>query len=93
VEPGEGVAVQFVVTPDGQHIAALLPIETYNHYLELLEDEADSQNAELATRLEQAAKQPVDTERQSFRDYLHQRGVDDAGLPSSPNGSSSRHRP
>ncbi len=78
VEPES--AVQFVVTPDGQRIAALLPIEIYNHYLELLEDEADSQNAELATRLEQAAKQPVDTERQSFRDYLHQRGVDDAGL-------------
>jgi hypothetical protein len=74
--------VQFVVTSDGQRIAALLPIEAYHHYLDLLEDEADSQDPELAGRLEQAANQPANAERQSFRDYLRQRGVDDASLQS-----------
>lgn len=74
-------AIQFIVTPDGQRVAAVLPIEVYHHYLELLEDEADSQDTELATRLEQAANPSSPSEGQSFRDYLRQRGIGDAALP------------
>jgi PHD/YefM family antitoxin component YafN of YafNO toxin-antitoxin module len=71
---------QYVVNEDGQRIAVLLPIQEYEHYLDLLDDEADSQDAELAARLAQASSQPSDGKRLSFRDYLHQRGVDDANL-------------
>jgi len=41
--------------------------------LDLLDDEADSQDAELVARLAQAAVQPTHKECQSFRDYLRQR--------------------
>jgi hypothetical protein len=50
-----------------------LTLEEYERYLDLLDDEADSQDDELALRLEQAAAQPGDGERQSFHEYLHQR--------------------
>jgi PHD/YefM family antitoxin component YafN of YafNO toxin-antitoxin module len=73
---------QYVVNGDGQRVAVLLPIQEYEHYLDLLEDEADSQDAELAARLAQAGSQTIGGERQPFRDYLHQRGVDDARLQS-----------
>jgi hypothetical protein len=73
---------QYVVNADGQRIAVLLSIQEYEHYLDLLDDEADSQDAELAGRLAQASSQPVGGERQPFRDYLHQRGVGDASLQS-----------
>jgi PHD/YefM family antitoxin component YafN of YafNO toxin-antitoxin module len=71
---------QYIVNADGQRIAVLLSIQEYEHYLDLLDDEADSQDAELAARLAQASSQPTGGERQPFRDYLHQRGVDDASL-------------
>jgi PHD/YefM family antitoxin component YafN of YafNO toxin-antitoxin module len=71
---------QYVVDGDGQRVAVLLPIQEYEHYLDLLDDEADSQDAELAARLAQAGSQTIGGERQPFRDYLHQRGVDDARL-------------
>ena len=77
-EPG----AQYVVDGDGQRVAVLLPIREYEHYLDLLDDEADSQDAELAARLAQASSQPIGGERQPLRDYLHQRGVDDASLQS-----------
>ena len=35
---------QYVVNADGQRIAVLLPIQEYEHYLDLLDDEADSQD-------------------------------------------------
>ena len=73
---------QYVVNGDGQRVAVLLPIQEYEHYLDLLDDEADSQDAELGARLAQASSQPTGGERQPFRDYLHQRGVDDARLQS-----------
>jgi hypothetical protein len=73
---------QYVVNGAGQRIAVLLPIQEYEHYLDLLDDEADSHDAELAARLAQASSQPIGGERQLFRDYLHQRGVDDARLQS-----------
>jgi PHD/YefM family antitoxin component YafN of YafNO toxin-antitoxin module len=71
---------QYVVNADGQRIAVLLSIQEYEHYLDLLDDEADSQDTELAARLAQASSQPIGGERQPFRDYLPQRGVDDASL-------------
>lgn len=47
----------YVVDTHGQPVAVLLTLEEYQHYLALLDDEADSQDAELAARLEQAAAQ------------------------------------
>jgi len=64
---------RYVVDTQGQPIAILLTIEEYEHYLDLLDDEMDGQDDELATRLTQAATQPTGGERQAFRDYLAQR--------------------
>ena len=64
---------RYVVGTEGHPVAILLTLEEYDHYLDLLDDEADSQDTELAARLAQAAVQPAGEERQSFRDYLHQR--------------------
>ena len=64
---------QYVVGATGQPVAVLLTLEEYDHYLDLLDDEASSQDAELAARLVRAAEQPTSEERQSFRDYLRQR--------------------
>jgi len=64
---------RYVVGATGQPVAVLLTLEEYDHYLDLLDDEADSQDAELATRLNQVAAQTADAERLSFRDYLSQR--------------------
>ena len=47
--------------------------EEYEHYLDMLDDDADSQDQELATRLGRAATPAPEGERESFRDYLHQR--------------------
>lgn len=63
----------YVVGAQDQPVAVLLTLEEYEHYLDLLDDEADSQDKDLATRLEQAATQPTGGERQSFQDYLQQR--------------------
>ena len=64
---------QYVVDAQGSPVAVLLTLEDYEHYIDLLEDEADSQDVELAARLDEAAARPTGGERQSFRDYLHQR--------------------
>ena len=66
---------RYVVDTKGQPFAVLLTLEEYEHYLDLLEDEIDSQDAELAARLEQAAARPTGDERLAFRDYLRQREV------------------
>ncbi len=63
----------YVVGTEGRPVAVLLTLEEYEHYLDLLDDEADSQDAELAARLAQAAARPTDEERTPFRDYLSQR--------------------
>jgi PHD/YefM family antitoxin component YafN of YafNO toxin-antitoxin module len=63
----------YVVDTQGHPVAVLLTLEEYEHYLDLLDDAADSQDDELAMRLEQAAAQPSGGERQSFHAYLHQR--------------------
>lgn len=64
--------VRYVTSTEGQPVAVLLSLEEYEHYLDLLDDEADSQDAELAARLTEAASRPME-ERLSFRDYLNQR--------------------
>jgi PHD/YefM family antitoxin component YafN of YafNO toxin-antitoxin module len=56
----------YVIDTQGHPVAVLLTLEEYDHYLDLLDDEADSQNHELALRLE-AAAQPTSGERQYFR--------------------------
>lgn len=65
----------YVVGAQGQPIAVLLALEEYEHYLDLLDDEADSQGDEPAARLAQAACQPRCKKRPSFRDYLSERGT------------------
>ena len=64
---------RYVIGTKGHPVAVLLTLEEYDHYLDLLDDEADSQDGELAGRLVQAAARPTRGERQSFRDYLRQR--------------------
>jgi PHD/YefM family antitoxin component YafN of YafNO toxin-antitoxin module len=64
---------RYVIGTAGHPVAVLLTLEEYEHYLDLLDDEAYSQDAELAARLAQAAVRPTRKERQSLRDYLHQR--------------------
>ena len=64
---------RYVIGTEGHPVAVLLTLKEYDHYLDLLDDEADSQDDELAARLAQAAAQPTREERQSFRDYLDQR--------------------
>ena len=62
----------YIVDTQGQPVAVLLTLEEYEHYLDLLDDETDSQDNEPAARLEQAA-QPTRGEWVSFQAYLHQR--------------------
>ena len=65
---------RYVVGTQGYPVAVLLTLEEYDHYLDLLDDEADSQDDELAVRLAQAAAGlPNNEKRPSFRDYLRQR--------------------
>lgn len=46
---------RYAVGTEGQPLAVFLTLDEYNHYLDLLDDEADSQDGELAIRLAQAA--------------------------------------
>ena len=65
---------RYVVGTKGHPVAVLLTLKEYDHYLDLLDDEADCQDGELAARLTQAAVEPpTGEERQAFRDYLRQR--------------------
>jgi len=57
---------RYVVGATGQPVAVLLTLEEYDHYLDLLDDEADSQDVELVARLNQAAARTTDAERLSF---------------------------
>ena len=64
---------RYVIGSKGHPIAVLLTLDEYDHYLDLLDDEADSQDDELTARLGQVAARSTCEERQSFRDYLRQR--------------------
>jgi PHD/YefM family antitoxin component YafN of YafNO toxin-antitoxin module len=54
---------RYVVGAQGQPVAVLLTLEEYNRYLDLLDDEADSQDAELARRVAQASARPARPKR------------------------------
>jgi hypothetical protein len=74
-DPGQTLrerGARYITSAEGQLVAVLLTLEEYEHYLDLLDDEADGQDRELATRLAQAASRPA-KDRVSFRDYLQQR--------------------
>ena len=72
---------RYVVGTRGQPVAILLSIDEYEHYLDLLDDEADSQDKELALRLAKAAAREIFGEKQSFRDYFGERSPEcQAGL-------------
>ena len=43
---------RYIVDTQGQPLAVLLTLEEYEHYLELLDDEADSQDAEREARFQ-----------------------------------------
>lgn len=73
---------RYVVGTEGRPVAILLTLEEYDHYLDLVDDEADSQDTELAACLTQAATRPTHEERQSFRDYLRQREMSRAKVQS-----------
>ena len=60
---------RYVVGTQGQPVAVLLTMDEYDHYLDLLDDEADSRDDELAIRLAQAASRSNREERLSFYDY------------------------
>jgi PHD/YefM family antitoxin component YafN of YafNO toxin-antitoxin module len=57
---------RYVVGAEGHPVAVLLTLGEYDHYLDLLDDAADSQDAELAARLTQAAARSACKERQFF---------------------------
>jgi PHD/YefM family antitoxin component YafN of YafNO toxin-antitoxin module len=63
----------YVVGAEGKPVAVLLTLDEYEHYLDLLDDEADSQDKELAARIAQAASSSRDEDRPGFREYLRQR--------------------
>ena len=73
---------RYVVDAQGQPVAVLLTVEEYDHYLDLLDDEADSQDKELALRLVRAATQENSDERQTFHDYLRERESSDGPIQS-----------
>ncbi len=64
---------RYIVGSEGRPVAVLLSIQEYEHYLDLLDDEADSHDPEIALRLDQAASSTVEGERAVFRDYLERR--------------------
>jgi PHD/YefM family antitoxin component YafN of YafNO toxin-antitoxin module len=64
---------RYVVDAEQRPVAVLLTPEEYEHYLDLLDDETDSQDEELAARLAQAADRSPQEERLSLQDYLRQR--------------------
>jgi PHD/YefM family antitoxin component YafN of YafNO toxin-antitoxin module len=69
---------RYIVGSQGEPVAVLLSLDEYQHYLDLLDDEADSQDPELAVRIAQAKNRPQDGDRTTFREYLRQRTARDA---------------
>ncbi len=60
---------RYVVTAEGQPVGVLLSLEEYEQYLDLLDDEADSQDPKLAERVLRAAAPTRRQKRLSFREY------------------------
>lgn len=61
---------RYVIDTKGHPVAVLLTLEEYDHYLDVMDDEADGQDDELGARLAQAAARPTHEERLAFGDYL-----------------------
>ena len=72
---------RYIVDSHQRPVGFLLTPEEYEDYLEMLEDRADSQDADLAQRLTQAAAAPT-VERPTLCDYLRHRPPADATLQS-----------
>ena len=72
---------RYVAGATDQPVAVLLTREENKHYLDLLDDEADSQDAELAGRLVQTAVHSPSEEWQSLRNYLRQHETSYAKVP------------
>jgi hypothetical protein len=70
---------RYFVGAQGEPVAVLLTLEEYQHYLDLLDDEADSEDPQLKARLQQAAD-PTSGERERFEEYLSRWGVNVAEL-------------
>jgi PHD/YefM family antitoxin component YafN of YafNO toxin-antitoxin module len=66
-------SARYVVGTQGKPVAVLLTLDEYEHYLDLLEDEEDSQDKELAARIAQAADRSRDGGRIGFCEYLRRR--------------------
>ncbi len=66
-------SAHYVVTAQGQPVGVLLTLEDYERYLDLLDDEADSQDPELAARLDRAATPSRSHKRLSFQEYTSRR--------------------
>lgn len=71
---------QYVVDAQQRLVGVLISWEEYEHYLDLLDDEEDSQDGELAERLTRAASSSAPGERPSLRDYLEHRPPTHADL-------------
>jgi PHD/YefM family antitoxin component YafN of YafNO toxin-antitoxin module len=69
---------RYIVGSQGEPVAVLLTLDEYQHYLDLLDDEADGQDPELAARIARATTPSPNGERTSFREYLRQRRDRDA---------------
>ncbi len=75
------VGPRYIMDSQQRLVGFLLTPEEYEDYLEMLEDRADSQDADLARRLTQAAVTPT-AERPTLRDYLRRRPPADATVQS-----------
>jgi hypothetical protein len=53
---------RYVDGAQGGPVAVLLTLEEYQHYLDLLDDEADSKDSQLKARLQQVADPQVERE-------------------------------
>jgi PHD/YefM family antitoxin component YafN of YafNO toxin-antitoxin module len=72
---------RYVVDDQSRPVAVLLTLEEYDHYLDLLDDEEDSQDEDLRARLTLAAEPQADVARLPLREYLDQRPPADGSVP------------
>jgi PHD/YefM family antitoxin component YafN of YafNO toxin-antitoxin module len=73
-------SARYIVGTQGEPVAVLLSLDEYEHYLDLLDDEADSQDKELADRIALATGRTEDGERIEFREYLRQTKTPNASV-------------
>jgi hypothetical protein len=71
---------RYVVDAQSRPVAVLLTLEEYAHYLDLLDDQEDSQDKDLSGRLALAAVPQTGAARRSLGEYLRQRPPADASL-------------